>query len=208
MIWSKKIRRSRVISDSDGEDSPATISISASPQTIPQANRVYFYSHIDNESVLELNKQIDEATRQMQIVQLTLDLTAPPPIRLYINSMGGEVAASLCAADKIRRSVVPIHTYCEGEIASGATLISVSGHRRFMTQHSFFLIHQISSDFWGKYVEFEDEMENLKMMMKIIKEIYTQKTKIPESTLDDLLKHDLYIPPGDCLKWGLVDEII
>jgi len=207
MIWSKNIRRKRHIMDTDGEE-PATISINASPQTTSQANKIYFYSVIDNDSVLELNKQIDEAAKQMQIVKITLDLAEPPPIKLYINSRGGEVAASLAAADKIRSCPVPVHTYCEGEIASGATIISVSGAKRFMTKHSFFLIHQLSSEFWGKYAELEDEMENLNMMMGVLKDVYLTKTQIPKEELDDLLTHDLYISPEMCLKWKFVDEII
>lgn len=209
MIWSSKYPRKfrRNATDVDG-DEPTTISINASNQTISQANRIYFYEHIDNDTILELNKQIDEACKQMQIVKVTLDLPEPPAIKLHINSRGGEVAASLCVADKIRRSVVPIHTYCEGEIASGATLISVSGHKRFMTKHSFFLIHQLSSDFWGKFAEFQDEMQNLQMMMEVIKEIYLSRTKIPTEELDNLLKHDLYIDPETCLSWGMVDEIL
>lgn len=208
MIWSSKYhRRNPRLAELDS-DEPTTISINASSQTISQANRIYFYEHIDNDTILELNKQIDEASKQMQIVKVTLDLPEPPAIKLHINSRGGEVAASLCAADKLRRSAVPIHTYCEGEIASGATLIAVSGHKRYMTKHSFFLIHQLSSDFWGKYAEFEDEMQNLSMMMDVIKGIYLSNTKIPENELENLLKHDLYIPPETCLQWKMVDEIL
>ena len=208
MIWSKPARKKiRTVTDTDG-DEPATISISASPQTLTQANRIYFYSEIDNDSVLELNKQIDEAAKQMKIVQFTLDLPEPPPIRLHINSKGGELPASFCAADKIRTCSVPIYTYCEGEVASGATLISVSGKKRFMTKNSFFLIHQLSSDFWGKYAEFKDEFENLTMLMNSIKALYSECTKIPDEELNNILKRDLYLTPEQCLQWKMVDEII
>lgn len=194
-------------SDTDN-DEPATISISTSPQTISQANRIYFYEDINTETILELNKQIDEAAKQMKIVQITLDLPEPPPIKLHINSKGGEVASSLCAADKLCRCPVPIHTYCEGEIASGATLIAICGKKRYMTKHSFFLIHQLSSEVWGKYMELQDEMQNLQMMMNIIEEMYISKTKIPKNELKNLLKHDLYISPEVCLKWQIIDAVI
>ena len=209
MIWSKHSpsrRRNSTTGLDDGE--PTQISINTASQTISQANRIYFYELIDNDTVLELNKQIDEAAKQMQIVAITLDLPKPPPIKLYINSRGGEVAASLCVADKIRNCPVDIHTYCEGEIASGATIISVSGKKRFMTKHSLFLIHQLSSGFWGKYAEFEDEIVNLKMTMEVLRDVYLTHTSIPEKELETLLKHDLYITPQQCLDWKFVDEII
>jgi len=208
-MWSKSHSRRRLQpNDADGEEQTTYLSINASPPTIPQANRLYFYNSIDTDSILELNKQIDETARQMQIVKITLELSEPPPIKLHINSRGGEITAALSAADKIRRCPVPIHTYCEGEIASAASLISIAGKKRYMTQNSFFLIHQLSSDFWGKYTEFEDEMQNLKMMMDVIKKMYITYTSIPEKELDDLLKHDIYLTPEACIQWKMVDKII
>lgn len=210
MMWSKypnKIRRARNDSDIDHE-LPQPIAINTVSSTLSQSNRIYFYDSINSETILDLNKQIDESAKQMQIVQITLGLESPPAIKLYINSPGGEVDAALCVADKIRSCVVPVHTYCEGEVASAATLISVSGKKRFITENSFFLIHQLSSQFWGKYAEFEDEMQNLKAMMIVIKRIYLKKTKIPEMELEELLKRDLYISPEKCLEWSVVDEII
>ena len=61
---------------------------------------------------------------------------------------------------------------------------------------------------WGKYSEMKDDMENSKMLMKKIKDIYRKYTKIPESKLDDILKHDLWWDAEKCLEYGLVDEII
>ena len=208
-MWSKtRLRRKLQPNDADGEEPTTYLSINSTAPSISQANRLYFYSPIDNDTILELNKQIDEASKQMQIVQITLELSEPPPIKLHINSRGGEITPALAAADKIRRSPVPIHTYCEGEIASAATLISIAGKKRFMTQNSFLLIHQLSSEFWGKYTEFEDEMHNLKMMMDVVKKMYSTYSSIPEKELNDLLKHDIYLTPEACLQWKMIDKII
>jgi ATP-dependent protease ClpP protease subunit len=209
MIWqSNRRNKQKYLLNTDNDD-PTTISINASSNQSPtQDNHIYFYSQIDSDTVLDLNKQIDETAKQMQIIQISLGLSDPPPIKLHINSRGGEVASALAASDKIASCVVPIHTYCEGEIASGATLMAVSGHKRFITKHSFFLIHELSAEFWGKLADFTDEMQNLSLMMDVIKQIYTNHTKIPNESLIDLLKHDLYITPEMCLEWGIVDEII
>ena len=61
---------------------------------------------------------------------------------------------------------------------------------------------------WGKYSAMKDDMENSKMLMKKIKDIYRKYTKIPENKLDDILKHDLWWDAEKCLEYGLVDEII
>ena len=70
------------------------------------------------------------------------------------------------------------------------------------------LIHQLSSMSWGKMDELEDEMENLKELMRRIKLIYKNKTKIDKKNLDEILKHDLWWDAKKCLKMGLVDKIV
>ena len=70
------------------------------------------------------------------------------------------------------------------------------------------LVHQLQSVMWGKYQEFEDEMENLKRLMKMIKDIYKEYTRLPMKNLDEILKHDLWFDAETCLKYGLVDEIL
>ena len=70
------------------------------------------------------------------------------------------------------------------------------------------LIHQLSSGLWGKYEEIKDDMENCDKLMKMIKDIYAEYTKIPKKKLNEILKHDLWFDADQCLEYGLVDEII
>ena len=70
------------------------------------------------------------------------------------------------------------------------------------------LIHQLSSMAWGKMDEIEDEIVNLKELMRRIKLIYKGKTKINKKDLDEILTHDLWWNAKKCLEVGLVDKII
>ena len=110
--------------------------------------------------------------------------------------------------DTILRAKVPVHTYVDGFCASAATFLSVVGSRRFMSRNSYMLIHQLSTQFWGKYSEFEDEKKNLDLMMITIKNIYKKYTKVPLKELNTILKHDLLWDAEMCLEYGLIDEII
>ena len=110
--------------------------------------------------------------------------------------------------DTILRCKVPFHTYVDGFAASAATFLSVVGEKRFISRNSYMLIHQLSGNFWGKYSEFEDEKQNLDLMMKTIKDVYKKYTKLPMKKLDEILKHDLMWDANTCLKYGLVDEIV
>ena len=70
------------------------------------------------------------------------------------------------------------------------------------------LIHQLSSMFWGKYDEFEDNKVNLDKLMETIKGIYREYTKLPDEEIEKILKHDLWLSAEKCLEYGLVDEVI
>ena len=108
----------------------------------------------------------------------------------------------------IRNSKIPVVTIVEGCAASAATMISVVGHERYITKHSHMLIHQLSSEFWGKMEEIKDEYGNLKKLMKIIKKIYLKHTNISSEKLDKILKRDIWWRSKKCLKLGLVDKIL
>lgn len=176
--------------------------------TSTQGNKIYFYSDVSKDSILNLNKQIDDLSKQMKITQFNYNLSDPPPIEIHICSDGGDIFASLASVDKLMNNGVPIHTYCEGVVASAATLLSVCGNKRFITKNSCMLIHQVSSSLWGNYMEFKQEVQNLDLIMSIIENVYLKKSKFKLKELKELLKHDLYLDSIKCLKMGLVDTII
>ena len=170
-------------------------------------NKIYYYAGVGRDSASELNKKIGELESKSLTLGNNLDID-PPILRLMINSGGGSITAGISSMDTILRSKVPIHTYVDGFCASAATFLSVVGEKRFMSRNSYMLIHQLSTNFWGKYSEFEDEKQNLDLMMKTIKDVYKKYTKLPMKKLDEILKHDLMWDANTCLKYGLVDEIV
>lgn len=171
-------------------------------------NSLYFYSDVTRDSIYSLNRQIDELTKHLKYIQFCYNLSEPTPIELQISSEGGEVFSALSTVDKILNNPVPIHTHCEGIVASAATLISVVGKKRTISKNACMLVHQVSSGLWGNYQQFKDEMQNLDLIMKIIKNIYYSHTNFKEKDLEEMLKHDLCLDPNDCLNWKLVDSIV
>ena len=170
-------------------------------------NKIYYYAGVNRESASELNKKIGELESKSSTLGYNLDID-PPTLKLMINSGGGSITAGISSMDTILRCKVPVHTYVDGFCASAATFISVVGKKRYMSRNSYMLIHQLSGNFWGKYSEFEDEKQNLDLMMKTIKDVYKKYTKLPMKKLDEILKHDLMWDANTCLEYGLVDEIV
>ena len=170
-------------------------------------NKIYYYAGVGRDSASELNKKIGELESKSLTLGNNLDID-PPTLRLMINSGGGSITAGISSMDTILRCKVPVHTYVDGFCASAATFISVVGKKRYMSRNSYMLIHQLSSNFWGKYSEFEDEKQNLDLMMETIKNVYKEYTKVPMRKINEILKHDLLWDASTCLKYGLIDEIV
>jgi ATP-dependent protease ClpP protease subunit len=102
----------------------------------------------------------------------------------------------------------PVYTYIDGFAASAATMISVAGKKRFMTENSIMLVHQLSSATSGKFEEMKDEYNNLLGLMDIIKKIYLSNSKISKENLDNLLKQDLWLDSTKSIQLGFVDKIL
>ena len=171
-----------------------------------QDNNIYFYTDVNPKSALELVLAINELTKKMRILAISHNIQAPT-ITLHINSEGGEVHSALSVFDTIKRNPTPIKTIISGNASSAATIISLAGHERAISQNSYMLIHNISSGFWGKMHEFEDEMKNMSKLTANLKKIYKENTNITKTQLDNLLKKDLLLDAKTCVKYGLVETI-
>lgn len=170
-------------------------------------NNIYFYCEVSKDTILELNYNIEELSNKLMILSIQNGID-PIPIKIHIQSDGGEVFSAFSAVDTIKNCKVPVYTYIEGCAASAATIISVAGHKRYITKNSHMLIHQISSGFWGKMNEIEDEMKNLTLITKYVMNIYKNNTSLSIKQMKEMFKKDLWMPAEECLKMGLVDEIM
>ncbi len=170
-------------------------------------NRIYFYGSITSTNMLYLNKAIRRLSNKL-LSESLIRLYKSPPIYLHINSGGGDIFASFAGMDAILTCPVDVYTIVDGYCASGATFLSVVGKKRCINKNAYMLIHQLSSKLWGKYEDCKDDMKNMDLWMKKIKEIYKTYTDIPTDKIEEVLKHDLCFDAETCLKYKLVDEIL
>jgi len=171
-------------------------------------NTVFFYSDVTDTSCLDLNAILLDLDAKIWNTFNFIDSSIVPHIKLRIKSDGGEIFAALSTIDVIRNLKCDVHTYVDGCAASAATLISICGKKRYIGKNAFMLIHQLSTVNVGKFKELEDSFENCKVLMKLIKDIYKQYTKINLKSLNEVLDHDLWFDSSKCLSYGLVDQVI
>ena len=157
-------------------------------------NKIFFYRDVDEDSVQELITKLHEMEHMSKVT-------------IFIKSDGGDVYSGLCAMDHMRASPLEITTVADGMCASSATLILYGGDRRLMLQNARILIHQVSSDFSGKFEELKAEKRNLKSIMKQIRSVYEENSEIPDEKLDKYMEKDVYLKSSTCIRYGIVHGV-
>ena len=170
-------------------------------------NNIYFYGAVSESSTLQLKTKLEELDLHSQFTAIHYKIDVPP-IHLHIQSYGGSLLHTFYIMDLIKTLKTPVYTYIDGFAASAATLMSVCGKRRFMTESSVMLVHQLSSGASGKFEEIKNEYSNLVEFMEIIKKTYLNNGNISSQHLDVLLKQDLWLNSAKSLEYGFIDEII
>lgn len=169
-------------------------------------NHIYFNNNITSESSFELCKELRNAETNIKTLSATLNIETQP-IYLHITTDGGLVYSAFSVIDCIKSLSVPVYTIVDGFVASAGTLISLSGEKRYMCENAYMLIHELRGGIWGKMSEVDEEHMNLKKIMKHIKKIYSDNTKIDKNELKEILKKDLIWNVEECINRGLVHEI-
>ena len=118
------------------------------------------------------------------------------PIKLFINSYGGNVDDMWSLIDIIENSKTPIHTYCTGYAMSAAFCIFLAGHKRFCT--------------YGRYQDIVERKDELDFINKQFEKYVLSHTMPLDRTIKEARekKLDIYIHSDKAIELGIVDEVI
>lgn len=138
------------------------------------------------------------------------------PIKLYINSPGGDIYEGFALIDAITISKTPVYTYNVGMCASMGFLIYIAGQKRFILPRSMFLLHDGFNGSWSSSSKFIDTAEFSKRYeSEVIKAYVIQQTRISDEDYDKHLRVEWYMLPKDAIELGVahtiavsIDEII
>lgn len=180
----------------------------------PKDRNLMFTQTVSNASISDLTKALlDISNDDIYIGKLCiihgLSYT-PQPIKIYLDSYGGQVYQCLGLLNVIKNCTTPIHTIVTGCAMSCGFLISISGHRRFGHKHSTFMYHQISSIKGDKLKALEEDIFEAKRLQHIIEQHTMEQTKISQIKLTENYekKEDWYMDAKQALKLGVIDEIL
>jgi ATP-dependent protease ClpP protease subunit len=58
------------------------------------------------------------------------------------------------------------------------------------------------------YEDIKAEFANMTLFMELLRNIYDARCSIPEERLDEMMSKYVFLRAGECLQYGIVDEII
>lgn len=168
-------------------------------------NNIYFYSDVSVSSILKFNTELRKLTTTL--LKKSFEIGVEPEINIYIQSNGGDLYAGLSAMDHIWNNEIHVNTVIDGCVCSAATLMLLGGHTRYVMPHSYILIHQFRTGFWGRFEDLKDEHKNCMKLMDLFKNVYKKYTKIPPKKLDELLSREIYLDSSECIEYSIVDFV-
>jgi ATP-dependent Clp protease protease subunit len=133
------------------------------------------------------------------------------PIKLIVNSYGGDIYRGLGVFDSIIHSTTPIHTICYGAAFSMGFMIMVSGHHRVASKNSTFMYHEGGFDLgMMKLTIHKHELKELERIEKLCDSLILERTNLGKKQLDNIKKQckDWYISAEEALNYGIIDKII
>lgn len=131
------------------------------------------------------------------------------PIRLYINSPGGDVTDGFAIVGAIKTSKTPVYTVNIGQWSSMAFLIGITGHKRFSLPDMTFLMHDGSNFMIGSTSKVQDKMEfDRRYEKEVIRAHVLEHGKMSAEEYDRRVREEVYMLPTDALEYGFIDKIV
>lgn len=180
----------------------------------PLERKIFLARQVDQSSINEISKAIIAINEDDEYLKQLAALNGmeykPKPIKLYIDSYGGQVYQCFGLLNIMDNSKTPLHTIVTGCAMSCGFMISINGHKRFAYKNSTLLYHQPSGGAIGTAQDMEESVKEIKRLHKLIDNNVLLKTKIKKERLKECKekKIDWFINADEALKLGCIDEIL
>ncbi|MFA5446910.1 MAG: ATP-dependent Clp protease proteolytic subunit [Sphaerochaeta sp.] len=158
-----------------------------------------------------LSGQIDKESADTVIKQLlVLDGQSDTPIKLFINSPGGDVDAGFAIYDMIRFIKAPVTIIGMGLVASAAVLVLLAApaERRLGLPNSTYLIHQPMSGMRGVATAIEIHAQHLEKLRSKLDQLISTETGKSLEEVSENTERDHWLSSEEAKAYGLVSSII
>ena len=129
------------------------------------------------------------------------------PIKIYIDSPGGDLVATFTMINSIRMSKTPVWTINIGAAYSGGFFTFIAGHKRFAYPLASFLFHEGSTGTSGDAGKFRNFADFYKKELDNLKKVVLEYTDITEEDYEKHINDDWWFTAEEALEYGICDEI-
>ena len=131
-------------------------------------------------------------------------------IHFYLNSPGGDVAATLAIYDTMQILSCPVSTYCVGQAASGAAVLLAGGSKgkRHILPNARVMMHQPYGGVQGQISDIEIQANEIIRYREVLNQILANHTGQPIEQIAKDTDRDFFMGAEDAKKYGVVDDIL
>ena len=170
---------------------------------------IYLCETVSDDACFKLNYFLD------RLVRIDNKKGTKEKITIVVDSFGGSIYAGLSSisrVEKMKEDGYIVETIVDGKAMSMGSALSqcgTKGHRKAM-RYATFLYHQPSSYTVGTLKEMITDVDEVKRLWELMKDISKRNTDLTEEILEDMYNEnkDVYFTPEEMLELGVIDEIL
>ncbi len=161
-------------------------------------------------NIIQIIGSIDEEAFKSFSEELTAyEKAGAKEVTIELSSAGGHAYDALAFYSRIRLSSCDVQIIVYGLVASAAVLVLAAGDRRYMTSEAWVMVHEDSvHKMSAKVTEIEKFGRHMRVQEDQWNKLLEFSTKLSASGWSQLHKAETYMTAKDCLKHGLIEEII
>ncbi len=169
----------------------------------------------EEERILWLDSNVDDTTLYLvkmiiryNMIDKDVAIEDRKPIKIMINSGGGDVQVMMTIIKTIKISKTPVYTICFSSAMSAAAEILAAGHKRYALPGTCVMVHSGSCSYGGTMEQAESCKKYVDALTKRATDEFVANTKINAKTLKKKGASDWYMTEDEALENGVIDAII
>jgi ATP-dependent Clp protease protease subunit len=182
-------------------------------ETSGRGERAYdIYSLLLKERIVMLTTPISEQIASLIVAQLLYLAREDPekPIRLYINSPGGQVYSGMAIYDTMQQIECPVSTVALGFTASFGTVLLTAGTAgmRYALPNATIHMHQPLGGAQGQASDIAIQANEILRLRETLNHILSDHTGQTIDRIEQDTDRDIFMTAEEARDYGLVDKVV
>jgi ATP-dependent Clp protease protease subunit len=194
-------------------------SLSLTPYVIEDTGRgersMDIFSRLLQDRIIFIGSDITDTVANVVVAQLLFlrMQDSKKDISIYINSVGGYIAAGLAIYDTMQWVGCDVNTYCIGQASSMGALLLTAGTKgkRYALPNSRIMIHQPFGGIIGSTADVKIQAEEILFHKQRVNEIISHHTGQSYAQVEKDCDRDFHMTAEHAVKYGplgIIDHVV